>query len=164
MTDAIPAPFALYTDTVRADWIDYNRHLMDGYYLVYFSFANEAVFDRLGLDAVYRQRTRCTTYTVESHLNFWRELKSGAPIRFTSQLLACDAKRVHLFTAMYHAQEGYLAATSESMYLHVNQVTMKVESMPSELSAWIEKVRQAHSALPRPPQAGRSVGIPKKTS
>lgn len=160
--DSIPTPFDLYRATVRADWIDYNHHLMDGYYLVYISFANEPVFEYFGFTAGYRAQTGCTTYTVESHLNFIRELKGGAPLRFTSQILDHDSKRVQVFTHLYHATENYLAATCELMYLHVNQATQKVEAMPPAILDRVQAAAAAHAALPRPPQAGRRVGIPKR--
>ena len=163
MTDSMrgPAPFDLYRDTVRANWIDYNGHLMDGYYLVYISFANEPVFEYFGFTADYRAQTGCTTYTVESHLNFLRELKAGAPLRFTTQILDHDSKRIQVFTRMYHAAENYLAATGELMYLHVNQTTQKVAPMPAPILDRVRAAAAAHAALPRPPQAGRSIGIPR---
>ncbi len=43
---------------VRPEWIDYNGHLMDGYYLVAFSDATEGVLAELGFGAAYRERTR----------------------------------------------------------------------------------------------------------
>jgi acyl-CoA thioester hydrolase len=161
MNSAIPAPLALYTDTVRPEWIDYNGHLTDGYYMVYFCLATEAALEYLGFGAAYREQTGATIYTVEGHINYLRELKPGAPLRFTTQLLGCDPKRIHLFHHLRHGLEGYLAATNEVMFLHVNQETMKVEPMPAERLALVQAVAAAHAALPRPPQAGRRIAMPE---
>ena len=91
------APLALYKERVRPEWVDYNQHMMDGYYAVVFSYATDAFLDYVGLDAAYRAQSGCSTYTAEGHLLFLRELKEGAPLRFTTQLLGYDAKRMHLF-------------------------------------------------------------------
>ena len=54
---------------IEPDWIDYNGHLRDAYYVVVLSDATDALMDHLGLDAAYRARTRCTLYTLEMHLH-----------------------------------------------------------------------------------------------
>ncbi|MGH2523297.1 MAG: thioesterase family protein [Anaerolineales bacterium] len=153
----IDAPLALHTATARPEWIDYNGHLMDGYYLVAFTFATEALLDYLGFGLLYRERTGCTIYTVEAHVNFLREVHANAGLRYTTQLLGFDAKRIQVFHHMFHAEEGYLAATNELMFLHVNQSSSKVESMPPDRLARLEQVYAAHTGLPRPAQAGRSI-------
>ena len=42
---------------VLPEWIDYNGHLMDGYYLVAFTEATEACLQTLGFGPEYRART-----------------------------------------------------------------------------------------------------------
>ena len=44
---------------------------------VVLSNAVDEVMDRLGLDAAYRERTRCTLYTLELHMHFLHEVKSS---------------------------------------------------------------------------------------
>jgi acyl-CoA thioester hydrolase len=155
-------PLALYTGSVLPEWIDYNGHMMDGYYLVAFTEASNAFLDELDLGAAYRERTGKTIYTVEGHINFLQEVKVNAPLRYTTQLLGYDAKRIQIFHYMLHADEGYLAATNELMFLHVNQATLKVEPMPPEALARLEQMYQAHRELPLPAQAGRRIAMPAK--
>ena len=45
----IPAPFDTYRDHVREEWIDYNRHMNVGYYVVVFDYATDAWLDFIGL-------------------------------------------------------------------------------------------------------------------
>jgi len=66
-----------YRARIDASWIDYNGHLRDAYYGVMVSLAVDAVMDELGLDAAYRERTRCTLYTLEMHLHYLHEVKSS---------------------------------------------------------------------------------------
>lgn len=157
-------PLSLYTDTVRPEWIDYNRHMMDGYYAVAFSHATDAFLDHIGLDATYRQRTGCSTYTAEGHILFLRELKAASPLRFTTQLLGYDAKRMHLFHAMHHATEQFLAATCEWMMIHVDTTEGRGAAMPEPVLAQLAAIHELHATLPWPPQAGRIISLQSKRS
>ena len=93
----IPAPFEAYRDRVREEWIDYNRHMNVGYYVVVFDYATDAWLDFIGLTSAYREKNRITTFTLEEHTIFLRELRAGAPLRFTTRLIGHDAKRIPLF-------------------------------------------------------------------
>jgi acyl-CoA thioester hydrolase len=161
MTEAqhIAAPLELTHTRVLPAWIDYNRHMMDGYYAVAFSHATDKFMDYAGMDAAYRATTRGTLYTAEMHLTYLRELKEGATLRFTTQLLGSDAKRIHLFHCVYDAAADYLAATSEWMLLHVDQALGRVAAMPEQVTARLAQIAAAHATLPRPAQAGHTISM-----
>ena len=149
----------LYRATVPAEWIDYNGHMMDGNYAIAFSQTTDAFMDAIGLDAAYRDATHCTIYTAEMHIVFLREVKKGAPLRASTQLLGHDARRMHVFHALYHDGEGYLAATSEQMLLHVDQAQGRVAAMPEMVLKRLGAIAEEQANLPRPPQAGRVIGL-----
>ncbi len=77
------------------DWIDYNGHLRDAYYVVALSVAVDEVMDHLGLDAAYRERTRCTLYTLELHIHYLHEIKATDELSVVTSVLDYDAKRIH---------------------------------------------------------------------
>lgn len=154
----------LYTDFVRPEWIDYNRHMMDGYYAVAFSHATDAFLDHIGLHADYRAGSGCSTYTAEGHILFLRELKAESPLRFTTQLLGYDAKRMHLFHAMHHATAGFLAATCEWMMIHVDTTQGRSAAMPPGILSQLATIWASHRILPLPPQAGRIIALQSKRS
>ncbi|MDW8327042.1 MAG: thioesterase family protein [Anaerolineales bacterium] len=156
----IPAPLKLYHAVAPREWMDYNGHMMDGYYLVAFAFATDALLQYLGFGEAYRAQTGCTIYTVEAHINFLREVKEGDPLTYHTLLLGADAKRLHIFHTMQHAHDGTVLATTEQMWLHVNQRTGRVEPMPEEHRQRVEAVVAAHAALPRPAQVGRRIAMP----
>jgi acyl-CoA thioester hydrolase len=153
------APFAEYRDVVRPEWIDHNRHMNVGYYLVVFDYATDAFLAWVGLDAAYRARDRVTTFCLEAHVTYHREVRSGDPLRFTTVLLGHDAKRVHYIHTMYHAAEGYLAATNELMSLHVSLATRRGAPMAADVLTRLGQIQAAHDRLPRPAQAGRRIGL-----
>lgn len=157
----IGAPLSLHTRQVHPDWIDYNQHMSEGYYGVAFGEATDAFMDFAGLDEAYRVQSKCTIYTVEAHINFLRELKVGTTLQITTQVLGFDAKRIHIFHTMFHADAGYLAATMEAMLLHVDD-TPRTTPLPPDILSTIDAIYQAHKDLPRPPQAGRRISLEKR--
>ncbi len=158
MTD-IAAPFDAYRDVVRPEWIDHNGHMNMGYYLVVFDYATDAFLSWVGLDAAHRRRREVTTFCLEAHVTYRREVRAGDPLRFTTLLLAHDSKRIHYFHEMYHAGEGYLAATNELLSLHVSQATRRAAAMAPEILDRAVRIQRAHDALPRPSQVGRAIGL-----
>src|SRR2546427_11825185 len=96
-----------------------------GYYLVVFDFATDEFFRWVGLDEAHRRERQGATFCLEAHVTYPREVRAGGPLRFTTLLLSHDVKRVHYFPQMYHADDGYLAATKELMSLHVSESTRR---------------------------------------
>ncbi len=153
------APFDVHRDVVRPEWIDDNDHLNMGYYVVAFDRATDTWLDHIGLTASERTRSGVTTFTLESHVNYLRELRVAAPLRFTTRLLGFDTKRIHYIHEMYHATEGFLAATNELMSLHVSLSTRRGGPMSADVLARLADVLSLHETLPVPPQVGRRIGL-----
>jgi len=156
-----PSPFLSRPMDVEADWIDYNGHLNMAYYNVIFDRGADDAFDTLGLGAVYARERRHTTYTAEVHVCYVRELHLGDGVRVTFQLLDHDEKRLHAYQEIRH-RDGWLAATSESLTLHVDMSGPKVAPFPADILARMVAMREAHAGLPAPERAGRSIAIRRK--
>ena len=159
----IPAPLDLHRETVRPEWIDYNGHMNVAFYVLAFDHATDAVFDHLGLGADYRRQTGCSVFAMELHVTYLAELKEGEPLRVTTQILDCDEKRLHFFHRMYHAERGVQAACLEIVGLNVDLAARKSRPFPAETLACLRQAAAAHAALPRPAEAGRVMGLKKRT-
>ena len=162
-TDAVDAPLSLYRCTVEADWVDYNGHMGESFYLYAFGWASDALFRFVGIDEEYRAAGR-SFYTVESHINYYREAALSEPLRFTTQLLDVDEKRLHLFHAMYHGDSDELLCTTEQMLLHVDMGASAASPIASDVHAALEAIVAVHRDLPRPDQVGRRMEIRKKST
>ena len=160
----LAAPLDRYRDVVRPEWIDHNQHMNMGYYLVVFDYATDEFFAWVGLDAAHRAARAITTFCLEAHVTYHREVRAGDPLRFTTRLLAHDDKRIHYFHAMYHADEGWLAATNELMSLLVSRATRRAAPMAPEVLSRLAAIQRAHDTLPPPPQAGRAIGLANRRS
>jgi len=145
--------------TVPVEWIDYNGHMMDAYYFMAFTEATEALLDRVGLGAGYRAETGCGMYTAESHICFHASVPAGAELRYSSQVLGCDAKRLRVFHRMATAPEGDVA-TNELMFLHVDIALGRVVPVPPQHSSRVMALAAEHAALPVPGAAGRRIAMP----
>lgn len=145
----LETPFSRATATVRPDWIDYNGHMNVGYYHVVFDLAAEPFFEWLGLTESYRKTHGATTFALESHLHFLREVMVDAPLRFEARLLDFDHKRIHFYQEMFHATEGYLAASYESLSVHVDMAARRTSPMAASLSERLAAVKAAHAGLER---------------
>ena len=91
----------------------------------------------------------------------YRELKEAEGFIVTTQILAYDEKRIHQFQRMYHADEGFLAATAEWMNLHVDLTTRRVAPWPKAILAGIEATAAAQGQWPYPRDAGRVMKVNK---
>jgi acyl-CoA thioester hydrolase len=157
---AIPVPFVSSVMRVEPAWIDYNGHLNMAYYNVLFDRAVDEVYELLGLGLDYLKTRRHSTFTAEVHVRYLRELKEGDPVRVSFQLLDYDAKRLHYFEELHHADEGWLSATSENMALNVAMDAKKTAPFPADVMAHLARMKAAHATLPVPQGAGRRIAMP----
>src|SRR5674536_30511 len=103
-----PAPFLASVMRVEPQWIDYNGHLNMAYYNVLFDRAADEAYELIGIGLDYLRTLGHSTFTAEAHVRYLRDLKEGDPVRVTFQLLDYDAKRIHYFEQLLHAEEGWL--------------------------------------------------------
>ncbi len=155
-------PFVSSVMRVEPGWIDYNGHLNMAYYNVLFDRAVDEAYELLGCGLTYLKQTQHSTFTVEAHIRYLRELHANDPVRVTFQLLDYDAKRIHYFEELHHAEQGWLSATSENMTLHVDMTARKTAPFPDSVIARLARMKAAHSRLPTPEGAGRRVAMPAK--
>ena len=156
------APLVLYRDVVRPEWVDYNHHLNVAFYVRAFDFATDAFFKHAGLYLDYIERTGCSLYVREMHVSYHREMTEGAPMRFETQVLNADGKRLHLFHFLYHDTDGYLAATNELMCMNVDTATGRSAPFPPDRRDALAAMARAHAPLPAPADMGSIIGIRRR--
>ncbi|MBA3446459.1 MAG: thioesterase family protein [Pseudaminobacter sp.] len=159
----VPAPFVSRVMELEKDWIDYNGHLNMAYYNVLFDRCSDDAFEVLGMGPSYARDRRLTIYTAEVHICYVQELHLGDKVAVSFQLLDHDEKRLRAYQEIHHV-DGWLAATSETLSLHIDMAGPKVAAFPGEIMQKVETMRAAHADLPMPDRAGRSIGIKRKTA
>lgn len=161
--DTFPAePLLTAEGCVRDEWLDHNGHMNVAYYLLVFDQATDRFHALLGKNAEYIARTQCSTFALEQHLTYQRELRPRAPYVVRTRLIDHDAKRIHMLHRMFHGTEGWLAATCESISMHIDMTARRSTPFPEEITTRLTRLAAAHATLPPDELVGRQVGIRRK--
>ncbi len=144
---------------VRKEWVDINGHMNVAYYVLAFDLAVDSLWTEFGLGDVYVAEREMSTFAVESHVEYLRELRPDAPYTVTTQILAVDGKRLHQFQRMYHRDEGFLAATCEWMNLHVDLSVRRVSPWPDDVLEKILSFANGQPATEWPSSVGRQMQV-----
>ena len=156
----IAAPLQLYRCQVEPEWVDYNDHMTEAAFLTAFGWASDALFRFIGDDEDYRAADS-SFYTVESHINYRREALLDDPLRFTTQILGLDTKRLHFYHEMFNEDTGDLLATTEQMLVHVDMAAARSAPINPGPQRALEAIWEVHKEMPRPENVGRVMGIPR---
>ncbi len=147
---------------VAPEYVDPNGHMNVGYYAVLFDKALDLPWDILGLGYAGIKASGRSSFALETHVTYQRELREGDPLDFTFHLLDFDAKRIHYFMTMLHRRERWLAATSESISICIDMTTRRSTAWPDDQMARLRALYLAHLQRPRPSEVGRIIGIRRK--
>src|SRR5271157_1720201 len=145
---------------VLPEWIDYNGHLNLAYYVVLFDKATDLLYDALGVGDAYLEATGNSTFAAETHTLYERELRVGERVHVRPRLLAVDAKRLHYFHEMFHAEGGHRVAAQELMALHIDLSIRRVAPFPPDLLARLQEAVRARAGEPLPKGVGRRIAMP----
>ena len=159
MSPNIPAPLDQFRATVKPEWIDHNGHMNVAYYVLAFDYATDDAFRYFGIDDQYRDERGNSTFTLELHVNYHREIMEDEPFVVHSTLVGVDAKRLHLMHEMFHGETGELVATNENMFVHVDMEKRRSTTFPDDVLARLKHIADAHASLPRHSNTGRSIGF-----
>ena len=137
-----------YRDQVRPEWIDYNGHLSEPFYVMVFGFATTNLMDVSGIDERYRKETGSSLYTVEAHVRYLHEVGPDAELLVTTGIVSVGEKKVRLCHEMTVGDT--LVATEELLALHVTDA--RTSPFPEHIAVRLRKL-----LTPAPDYAGRSI-------
>jgi acyl-CoA thioester hydrolase len=146
-----------YRTKVLPEWIDYNGHMNVAYYTLVFDRGTDGLLDRLDLGADYRHRSNRTIYVAEAHLTYLREVRAGDEVVVRTHLVGADGKRLHVYHRLVHAKEGYAAASTELMCLHVDLAGPRVAPFGAASAALVTELLAGQRGLPIPEELGRAI-------
>lgn len=149
-----------YQTPVQADWVDYNGHLRDAFYLLIFSYATDAFMDRIGLDSDNRSASGNSLFTLECHLNYLHEVKLGTDVWVQTQVIGFDRKRLHLYHSLHREGFDEALAASEQMLLHVDLAGPKSVPFAADAVERLQEIVDEQKDLPPARFVGRVIGLP----
>ncbi|WP_407310313.1 thioesterase family protein [Pseudomonas sp. nanlin1] len=148
-----------YTTQIQPEWVDYNGHLRDAFYLLIFSYGTDGLMDALGLDSAHREASGHSLFTLELHLNYLHEVKLGAEVEVHTQLIAHDAKRLHLYHSLHGVGDDRVLAGNEQMLLHVDLAGPRAAPFTAAVLEKLNAMSAGQAELPRPELLGRVIGL-----
>ena len=146
----VDSAFSVWREPVQDDWIDYNGHLSEPYYVLVFGHATDAVMDLVGIDAAYREANGASLYTVEAHVRYLDEVSAGSDLEVRSSVIGVTAKLLWIWHELW--ADGRLRATEEILGVHV--VGGSSTPFPAEVAARAEAL-----VVDPPPEAGRRIAL-----
>jgi acyl-CoA thioester hydrolase len=155
----VPIPPVEYRDVVRREWVDYNGHLRDAFYMLLFSYASDALLDAIGLDDVQRTARHRSVYTLEAHISYLHEVKEGASVRVAVGVLAHDRKRLHVGFEMFAEGRSDPVAAGEQMLLHVDTLGPRAAPFDEDVLERVRTLASAQTSLPIPRYIGRVISL-----
>ncbi|MGX1970869.1 thioesterase family protein [Streptomyces kronopolitis] len=148
-----PEGLPLFRRTVQDDWIDYNGHLSEAYYVLVFGFATDALMAAAGLGPSYRERSGCSLYTVETHVRYLREVARDTELTVRTTVLGVGDKKLRFLHEMFAGEPtGEPVATGEQFTLHVDRTAGRSVPLPEATRAFL-----ADLIAPAPPWAGHGI-------
>jgi len=146
-----------WREPVLDDWVDYNGHLSEAYYVLVFGHATDAVMGHVGLGPAYRAAHGASLFTVEAHVRYLDQVPGGVGLEVRSTVIGATAKLLWLWHEMW--AEDRLRATEEVLGVHVDTVTGRSAPFPPDVRRRIEAERQ-----PPGEHAGRAITLPPTDS
>ncbi|WP_028635295.1 thioesterase family protein [Pseudomonas parafulva] len=148
-----------YRTQVREEWVDYNGHLRDAFYLLIFSYGTDALMERIGLDADHREQSGNSLFTLEAHINYLHEVKLGTEVWVQTQIIAFDRKRLHVYHSLHRSGFDEVLAASEQLLLHVDLAGPRSAPFSEQSIGLLQGLAQGQQDLPAAVYVQRVIGI-----
>ena len=141
----------LRTELIIPDWTDYNGHMNLAFYIHLFDQGWDVLLDKFQMGGNSAKIEKKSTFAVESHTKYIKEVKQGDEVDINLLFLDHDSKRMIYQLEIYSKTGNYRAATTEVCSLYVNLETRKViEIEPHKLNLmdnFIEKYSSNYDPL-----------------
>lgn len=152
----------VYRDKVQPDWIDYNGHLNDAYYVVAFSRGLDGFMEAIGLNAEFREKQQVSMFTLQCMTHYFKEIDEGEAFTITCQLIDHDHNKVHLYLQMWHQETCEEHAAFEALMLHMNMRQRRSAPWLAETEEKVIAQFTQDQKRPQPDKVGASIGIRRK--
>ncbi len=145
-------PLCTWTEDVRDDWIDYNGHLSEAYYVLVLGHATDEVMSAVGLGPSYRSSAGASLFTVEAHIRYLDQVSAGERLEVRSWVIGASSKLLWIWHELYAGDT--LRATEEILGLHVAGDPPTAAAFPDGVRARVDA-----ALVPPPAHASRSIRV-----
>lgn len=110
----------LRTEKIIPDWTDYNGHMNLAFYIHLFDQGWDVLLDNFQMGGDSAKLEKRSTFAVESHTKYIKEVKEGDEVDINLLFLDRDTKRMIYQLEIFSKTGNYRAATSEVCSIYVN--------------------------------------------
>lgn len=128
---------------IDVGFLDHNGHVNMAYHLVLADRALDLAFDPIKGDE-YLERGM-TTFAVETHVRYLREINMGDVVRGRVRWIACDAKRAHWIVELVLAPDGEVATTVEGVSLSIDIASRRAAPFPADVFGRLQETTSRHA-------------------
>ena len=110
----------LRTEKIISEWTDYNGHMNLAFYIHLFDQGWDVLLDKFEMGGNSAKNEKRSTFAVESHTKYIKEVKEGDEVDINLLFLDNDNKRMVYQLEIFSKNGNYRAATSEVCSVYVN--------------------------------------------
>lgn len=147
MEEILAQPRTVPESEIEPRFIDHMGHMNVTWYTYLFDRGSWGILARLGLDEDYMQRTGSGAFAVEQRFRYLAELRLGDRVAVHTQVTAMGRKSIKFTHTMIDVGRGRIAATAETVGVHVDRRTRASIPFPDHVARAAE--------LLSPPAAAR---------
>jgi acyl-CoA thioester hydrolase len=129
----------LRTEPIISDWTDYNGHMNLAFYIHLFDQGWDVLLDKFQMGGDSAKTERRSTFAVESHTKYIKEVKQGDEVDINLLFLDRDKKRMIYQLEIFSKTGNYRAATTEVCSLYVNLDTRRVTEIEEKKLELMDK-------------------------
>lgn len=153
--DQVLALPTAYTTLVPPEYTDGNGHLNIARYMQLHSDGGWAYFARFGLSEESAAAGGPTTFDVEHHVVYRREVLAGHEVSVHVRLVDRTEKALHSIQFLANRTTGEVANSHEAVSLSMDLRTRSIAPIPADLAALLDARLAADRALDwEPPLCG----------
>ena len=121
----------LRSEPIISDWTDYNGHMNLAFYIHLFDQGWYVLLDRFEMVGQSAKIQKRSTFAVESHTKYIKEVKEGDLVDINLLYLDRDSKRFVYQLEIFNKNGEYRAATTEVCSVYVNLDLRRVTEIES---------------------------------
>ncbi|MFN2320144.1 MAG: thioesterase family protein [Dermatophilaceae bacterium] len=149
---ALPSAYSL---VVPPEFTDGNGHLNIARYMQIHSDGGWAYFARFGLSEESAAAGGPTTFDVEHHVVYRREVLAGQEVSVHVRLVDRTDKALHAVQFLVNRTTGEIANTHEAVSLSMDLASRSIAPIPADLAGLLDAQLEADRALSwEPPLSG----------
>ena len=148
MSSSSPIPFptleqvrqlpSRYSLVVPDSFTDGNGHMNIARYMQIHSDGGWAYFEDLGLSEETARSGGPTTFDVEHHVRYRREVHAGHRVSVHVRLVGRTERALHSVQFLVNETTGEVANSHEAMSLAVDLATRKISTIPEDIAALLD--------------------------